>query len=133
MCCSLQSVVQATPAAYTQVLIHGLQKDGMREKERQQLAAEAHKAARGAGLKDIMAANASGGVTRDSLRKANPLAVKVRLCSKPSTHTCALPPWFPHQIGRYPLAQLGAGNIAVVRPAIKGMISEKARVGQSCS
>ncbi|CAL5220493.1 g2521 [Coccomyxa viridis] len=54
------------------------EKDGMGEKERQQLAAEAHKAAREAGLKDIMAANESGGVTRDSLRKANPLAVKLK-------------------------------------------------------
>ncbi len=58
----------------------GLQKDGMGAEERQQLAAAAHKAAREAGLKDIMAANESGGVTRDSLRKANPLAVKARFC-----------------------------------------------------
>ena len=53
-----------------------MQKGSMGERERQQLAAEAHKAAREVGLKDILAANESGGVTRDVLRKAHPLGVK---------------------------------------------------------
>ena len=53
-----------------------LQNDGIGKSELQRLAAEAHRAAREVGLKDIMAANESGGVTRDSLRKAHPLAVK---------------------------------------------------------
>jgi len=54
-----------------------LQGGGISEQERQKLAAEAHKAARAVGLQEIMAANENGGVTRDSLRKGNPLAVKV--------------------------------------------------------
>ena len=53
-----------------------VQNDGMGESERQHLASEAHKAAREVESKNIMAANKSGGDTRDSLRKANPPAVK---------------------------------------------------------
>lgn len=48
------------------------------EAERQQLAANAHKAARAIGLKQVMAASKNGGVTQANLTQSNPLAVKVR-------------------------------------------------------
>jgi len=71
----IQEAVRRSPACQMASLL--LQRDGIGEQERQKLAAEAHKAARAVGLQEIMAANESGGVTRDSLRKGNPLAVKV--------------------------------------------------------
>lgn len=63
---------------------NGFQAEALGERERKELAAEAHKAAREVGLRDIMAANESGGVTRDSLQKSNPLAVKVQDFPSPS-------------------------------------------------
>ena len=71
----MQGAVRRSPACQMAVLL--LQGGGIGEQERQKLAAEAHKAARAVGLQEIMAANENGGVTRDSLRKGNPLAVKV--------------------------------------------------------
>ena len=52
--------------------------ESLSQAERQQLAADAHKAARATGLEQMMAASRNGGVTRANLTQSNPLAVKVR-------------------------------------------------------
>ena len=51
--------------------------ESLSEAERQQLAADAHRVARAAGLEQLAAASMSGGITLDSLTQSNPLAVKV--------------------------------------------------------
>ena len=52
--------------------------ESLSQARRQQLAADAHKAARATGLEQMMAASRNGGVTRANLTQSNPLAVKVR-------------------------------------------------------
>ena len=58
--------------------------ESLSEAERQQLASDAHRAARATGLEQMMAASKNGGVTRASLTQSNPLAVKVRPLSSPN-------------------------------------------------
>ena len=67
--------------------------ESISEAERQQLAADAHRAARAIGLKQIMAASNNGGVTRANLIQSNPLAVKVRPLSSPNLTMAMITLW----------------------------------------